>query len=183
MNDIVDLKNELKETKERLEEANIKHQNLQKALWDMLNYANMFVLLLGSKMEIKLINWSLATTLGFKKEEEPIGKNWLDFIKPEDKKLITNIHHDISRKQPEETPTEITSDVVTLSGDIKTIQWFNTFINHEYNMTFSFGVIRNNPPQVTEESIRSYYRNVIQKDKTMIKSLRDAVVKLEVKNE
>lgn len=177
MNDINGLKYELKETKEQLEEANKKHQDLQKALWDMLNYANMFVLLLDSEMNIKLINWSLATALEFKREEDPVGRNWLDFIKKEEKESITNLHHNIAHNtEIGRLRNEITNDIITLSGKVITVQWFNTFINHEYNMTFSFGILRNNPPRVTEESIRSYYRNVIKKDKTMIKSIRDSVI-------
>jgi hypothetical protein len=43
-------------------------------------------------------------------------------------------------------------------------------------MTFSFGLPITIPAEITEDSIRSYYRDIIEKDKTLIKSLRETVL-------
>jgi hypothetical protein len=45
-------------------------------------------------------------------------------------------------------------------------------------MTFSMGLklIQETEAIVTEESIRSYYKDIIEKDRTMIQSLRDVVM-------
>lgn len=148
----------------------------QKAVWDMLNYANMFVLLLDEQMNIKLINWSLATALGFKNENEPIGRCWLDFLPPKDKEWIKTIHYAVTYSTQEAKKyREVSNNIVALDGTIIRAKWFNAMINHNYNFTFSMGIYEE--PQlkteVTEDSIRAFYRDVIEKDKVMIKALKD----------
>jgi len=148
----------------------------QKAIWDMLNYANMFVLLLDENMNIKLLNWSLATKLGFKNEVEPLGRCWLDFLPDEDKEWIKVIHHHVTYTTAEaEKYKEVINDIVTLSGEVVKVKWFNALINHNYNFTFSMGIYKEPDTKITEESIRTFYRDVIEKDKVMIKALKHLV--------
>jgi hypothetical protein len=47
----------------------------------MLNFTNMYCLVLDKEMVIKFANLSLALDLGFESYEEMIGHCWLDFIK------------------------------------------------------------------------------------------------------
>ena len=79
------LKKELEETKKELDKT-------KNAILDMMNYSDMFVLVLDEKMNIKFINWSLSTNLGFKDEFEPVGRCWLDFIKKDEVENISYIH-------------------------------------------------------------------------------------------
>jgi PAS domain-containing protein len=147
----------------------------QKAVWDMLNYANMFVLLLDDEMNIKLINWSLATVLGFKNENEPIGRCWVDFLKPKDVEWIKAVHHSITYSTEEaEKYREVTNEVIALDGTKIRIKWFNAMINHNYNFTFSMGVYdeAEMKTEITEDSIRAFYRDVIEQDKVMITALK-----------
>ncbi len=145
----------------------------------MLNYANIFILLLDQKMNVLLINYSFATKLGFDDPKEITGRCWLDFIKPEDQDHIYAIHHSLSHDSEKESKKyrEVVNDIIKPDGQVCTIKWFNFPINHQYQLTFSFGIPKDMPPEITEESIRTYYSEILEKDKTMILSLRDKVVK------
>jgi len=171
------LQSELKETKEELDKSFREKEALRKAIWNLLNYAKIFVVLLDANMNIILINYSLATKLGFKDETEAIGRCWLDFIKPEEHEQITAIHHALAYEEDSERYREIVSDIVKLNGKTCTIKWFNITINNNYHLTFSFGIPKEFPIEVTEESVRSYYKDVLEKDRTTIDSLRDLVIK------
>ena len=164
-----DLKHKLKETKNELLKT-------KAAIWDMLNYANMYVLLLDNKMNIQFTNYNLAITLGFENEFEPIGRCWLDFIKEKDQKLISNIHQCLITGNNCDNYREFVSDIITKDGTIITVKWFNAPVNHSYNWTFSFGLVSKPPAKITEDSIRSYYRDVLAKDRTMIQSMRDMII-------
>lgn len=176
----VNLHRELKKTKEKLDNAMSQKDALHKAIWDMLNYANMFVLILDRNMIVRLANWSLATTLGFEDESEILGRCWLDFIKPEEQDLLRDIHC-IASTQPYEKAKEYREIITNLviNDGVIAVKWFNTRINSNYNMTLSFGLKKDNRPsdaEITEDSIRSYYRDVVDKDRTMIKALRDSII-------
>ena len=90
--DIKSLETELDRTKKELGAT-------RKAIWDMLNYANMYVVILDKEMRIKLINYSLATELGFASEDEPIGKCWLDFIPENEHDKMSTVHESLSVRQ------------------------------------------------------------------------------------
>lgn len=171
------LEAELKKAKEELSKTSGEKEALQKAIWDMLNYTNMFVLLLDKDMNIKLINYSLAIKLGFSDEKEPLGRCWLDFIKEDERSQSSVIHHAISHEENEVEYKEVISDIVKLDGKFCRIKWFNTSLNNHTYMTFSFGILKENDNEMTEDSIRTYYKDIIEKDKTMIRSLRDSVLK------
>ena len=164
-----ELKQELQRMKENLAAT-------QTAILDVLNYSNMFVLVLDEKMNIKFINWSLATALGFENEFEPLDRCWLDFIPKEIQETIKTVHASISRGGNPIKFREFTNEVLKVNGEKISIKWFNTAINHDYNWSFSIGLLNEAHIHVTEESIRSYYQNVIQNDRTMILSLRDTIL-------
>jgi hypothetical protein len=148
----------------------------QKAIWDMLNYANMYVLLLDNEMRIKLINYSLAKKMGFNNEDEPLNKCWIDFLEPKDREWIKAIHHSITFSTKEARKyREVYNHIVGLDGSKFEVKWFNAMINHNYEFSFSMGipVEEEHSAEMTEESIRSFYRDVIEKDKVMIRALKD----------
>ena len=170
--------NEIEELRIELSQYKNESITLKKAIWDMLNYANMFVLILDKNMTIKLCNYSLATFIGFKNEKEILEKNWLDFIPEREKNLVTHVHTmvKICEEQKDEKYKEVINDILLLNGNITTVRWFNLCINHSYQMSFSIGVAQQKPAEATDESIRSYYRDIIDKDRTMIKSIRELVL-------
>lgn len=153
-------------------------RSMRNAVWDMLNYANMFVVVLDKNMNIKLANWSLATTLGFKNEDELIDKHWLEFIPEEEHEMISTYHSLISNSHNlTGINREFFNCILTNSGNEINVKWFNTQVNNNYNWTFSMGIPRNNENfENTEDSIRAYYRDIIDQDKTMIEALRDTIL-------
>jgi len=179
--EILDLTKKLEESQLLVKDLKRQSLTLRKAIWDMLNYASIFLVLLDSKMIIKLCNWRLTTALGFQEEKDVIGKCWLTFIPEEEIDRIKMIHHDLAvnhNDQEKQKNLEVTNDIKTINGEIITVKWFNVQINSIYNMTMSLGLPINKPNiQESEDSIRAYYRDIIDKDRTMIKSLRDVALK------
>jgi hypothetical protein len=169
----------LKEHKEAIAKLKQESTVLKKAIWDMLNYANMYVLLLDDRMIVRLINWSLAKDLGFDNEKQAVGRCWIDFIPDEIKDLIKAAHHSLAFEPKKGKYREFVNDIQLADNKIVTVKWFNVPINSQYHMTFSMGlkVAPIEATVVSEDSIRTYYRDIIEKDRTMIQSLRDVVIK------
>jgi PAS domain-containing protein len=150
----------------------------RKAIFDMLNYANMYVLILDSNMSIKFINRSLVRLLGFERIKDVMNRCWLDFIEAEERERISVIHHHVSNGTEEaENFKEVRSNIVTVNGEKISLRWFNTQINTKYHWSFSIAIPESgNAVKITEESIRTYYEDVIKQDRTMILSLRDMIM-------
>lgn len=180
--EIDDLQEELEKSRAAIRRLKKESSVLKKAIWDMLNYAQMFVVILDSQMIIRLINWSLATELGFENERDAIGHCWTEFL-PEDVSLyIQNVHKKLAFNKEDTSLREITNDIQTLSGERLTVKWFNVPVNSNYHMTFSMGLKLSQlnievATSISEDSIRAYYRDIIEKDRTMIQSLKDVVLK------
>lgn len=182
MTNIEQLQLELKNTKELLKDSVDEKMALQKALWDILNYASLYIVFVDSEMRIKLANWSLATKLGFDNEKGIIGKCWLDFIKEEEKDRIKSIYYLFHTKSEKaKNYTETKSTLVLPDESTIAIKWFNIHINSLYNVTCSFGIQKNIPFEVTEDAMRAYYRDIIDTDQTMIKSIRDSILTSHIK--
>ena len=148
---------------------------VKRAIWNMMNYANMFVIVLDENMKIKFINWSLSKALGLDDEEEPIGKCWLNFISEKERSILSGVHSIISKDKSEEVK-ECTNSIMKLDGSHLRVKWFSIHINNDYNWTFSIGLLTKVTPEITEQSIRSYYKDIIEKDRTMIQSMRDTIL-------
>jgi len=143
----------------------------------------MYVLVLDEKMNIKFANYSLYNVLGFVDHNEILGKCWLDFIKKEDSDSIVSIHHAISTDAKDSKMfNEYTNDIVPITGEPVSVKWFNAHINHEYNWSFSIGIQTAKPVMITAESVRSYYKQVLENDRTMILSLRNSIINTNEKN-
>lgn len=151
---------------------------LRKAIWDMMNFANMYVIVLDEKMNIKFVNYSLYNDLGFTEHNDILGKCWLDFIKTEDKEGITSVHNSISAGTSADAKIflEYTNDIITLTGKVLPVKWFNAHINTEYDWTFSIGLQSEKPVMITADSVRKYYKQILENDRTMILSLRNSII-------
>lgn len=150
----------------------------RKAIFDMMNYANMFVLILDDKMHIKFINKSLVKLLGYNKIKELVGRCWLDFIPLEEHAKIKNIHHHIiSDSFYANDFKEVENTLVKKDGKKIDVKWFNTQINTKYHWSFSIAIpYMDAKVAITEDSIRAYYEDIIKRDRTMILSIRDTIV-------
>ena len=141
-------------------------------IWDIFNYLNYFLLILDENMNILLGNYFLATKLGFDNEDDLIEKNWLQFTTDDDKALISYMHKELSSMNIEDYEEHI-NDIVDLEGNRIPVRWFNSPLNHGAKGSFSIGIPLH---QVTQEdnidSIRSYWRDIINKDKSAIQAMR-----------
>lgn len=164
----------------RLAEANrllhLDKSNILSNLWNMLNYTNFYLIITDENHKVVLGNYKLATALGLKDEHEIVGCNWLDFI-PEHDLAGVELEFQLIRKESK-VSSEMTFDLRESNG-INTVKWFNSFINSTNNWIFSIGV------PVTKEidfndnvgSLRAYWKDIIEKDRVMIDTLRDTFSK------
>jgi len=175
---VENIQKEINELREQLDKYKNESLSLKKAIWDMLNYSNLFVVILDEKLNIKLCNYNLARVLGFKSEEEILEKCWLDFIPENNREIVKQIHGlvKICAERDDEKYKEVINDILLPNGETMLVRWFNMCINHNYNMTFSIGVEQATDTKSTDESVRAYYKGIIEKDRTMINSLRDLVL-------
>lgn len=152
-------------------------KKLRKTIFNMLNYANMYVLVLDEKLTIKFCNNSLAKDLGFESEREVMGRCWLDFIDDKERKTIVTVHSILANGMDSENKyKEFINNIVCKNGECILVHWFNSYINSNFNWTFSFGIRKKPVTEITADSIRQYYRDIIDKDRTMIHSMRDMIL-------
>lgn len=178
--EIDNLQKKLDNSIEEIKHLKQESLDLKKAIWDMLNYTSMFVLLLDDKFNIKFMNWSLATELGFSDEKEAIGKSWLNLIPKDSLYSVQNAYKYLKSSNDEKhiESREMVTEVKRVDGSFLIVKWFNIPISTDYDITFSMGLRATtiNSHIISEDSIRSYYRDIIEKDRTMIESLKDIVI-------
>lgn len=153
-------------------------KNLRKTIFNMLNYANMFVLVLNEQMIIKYSNTSLAKFLGFNTYKDILGRCWIDFLREDEVQAVKVVHKLIADGVEEwEKYREFRNHIKPINGEPIMVHWFNSHINTEYNWSFSFGITKTpNPTMVTMDSIREYYKDIIEYDRTMIESMKETII-------
>jgi len=150
-------------------------KELRNIIFNMLNFTNMYVLVLDEAMVIKFANMSLAIDLGLESYNDLVGHCWLDFITDEESNLVTNIHAAVANGVENwEKYREFQNKICGKKGNID-VHWFNSHINTEYNWTFSFGIQKKVVKKVTMDTVRNYYQDIISKDRVMINSMRDVI--------
>ena len=152
-------------------------RNTRHAVWDMMNYTKMFVVILDENLKVKIANWYLATELGFENEDDLLDKCWLQFVDEQKHDLIKRVHS-IAISEEFYKVREVVNEIITLDGKIINVKWFNTKINDKYHWSFSIGIpmVNDTLHAETEETIRSYYKDIIARDRTMIEALRDTIL-------
>ena len=71
-------------------------KQLRSTIFNMLNFTNIYVLILNQKLEIKFANMSLANDLGFDSYKELLGYYWLDFIEEKEINITNTLNTAIS---------------------------------------------------------------------------------------
>lgn len=162
----------VEEKTHEVEEANSLLKKVESAIWETFNYSNLYTIILDKNLTIRLANFSIAKALGFNTEEELIGKCWLDFIKDSEKHMATKALHGICNKDLDYRETSFS--IEGINGEPITVKWFNSYINDKFNGAFSIGVPLTKKITIEDniDSIRSYYRDQIDKDRTMIQSIK-----------
>jgi PAS domain S-box-containing protein len=160
-----------------LKSEGLEKNKIQENIWNVLNYSNMFTLILDKQQNIKLANYHLSHVLGFESEEQLIGLNWKMFIKQSDIELVKYVHEEILSGN--EFYTEFTNDIINKQGKTITVKWFNSIINGGFNYIFSIGIPLTREPSLNEDidSIRSYFADILQKDKTTINAMKEITMK------
>jgi PAS domain S-box-containing protein len=151
-------------------------KHLHMNLWKLLDYSNIFALILDQNYHIKAINDHLAKTLGFL-PNDLINEDWLKFLKNDDQDVIKYVLKQVLNDNGEYS--EFSNDIIDIDQNIITVKWFNSLINHNYHWVFSVGIpVTINQPTLDEDiqSIRSYFKDILQKDKTVINAMREVAL-------
>ena len=153
-------------------------RKLRKTIFNMLNYANMFVLVLNEEMIIKYSNNSLAKILGFQTYKDILGRCWIDFLVEDEINSVKVVHKMIAEGKGDwEKYKEFRNYIRPMNGTPIMVHWFNSHINTDYNWSFSFGLRKDHDPtMVTMESIRDYYKDIIEYDRTMIETMKETII-------
>jgi FixJ family two-component response regulator len=154
-------------------------ENYNTALWNTLYYSSFYFLVLNCGLEVKRMNSKLASTLGIS-EDDVINKSIL--------KYTTDEYHDIipticdSLIGAENKYIEFVFDVKTPVGKVISVKWFITFVNEGRNFLLCIGIPLIDKTNVTEDidSLRTYYKTMVDKDAIMIKALKK---KLDIDNQ
>jgi len=157
-------------------------------LWNFLNYSNFFILIIDKNLNIKLVNYHLSKTLGFNDEFDLTNQfsSWTNFIKPIDVDLVQHIGEELTKEN--HSYDEFTYDIILKDGSSITVKWFNIIINTGLDYLFSIGIPLTKEPTLNEDidSIRSYFKDILQQDKTTINAMKEVTKKysdLILKNE
>ena len=151
-------------------------------IWDMLNHALIYIILTDKDLNVKLANYSLAQELGFNSEKEIIGTNWLKYIEP--------VMHDILREVQANMLSgrtdyrEFTNSIVSKNKELIKVKWFNTSANNSSNLCVSIGVpYKDISANESVDSVRSYFRDIVDRDKTMIQAIKQTMFNNSIKEQ
>jgi PAS domain S-box-containing protein len=142
-------------------------------LWNILDYSNYFVVVVDNVQEIRLCNRILSKTLGFESEVDLVGKKWGEFI-PEGAKDLTALIHRETIENKSGT-VESTGEIVGLDGKVIVVKWFHSLVNSELDWVFSMGVPFNIDGQETVENVRTFYKEILAKDRTTIEAIKKRI--------
>ena len=147
-------------------------------IWEIFDYANLYVLALDNKRKIILCNNTLANILGYENDKELIGKNWFDFIPEKMRPIVSHVQHEVA-ESGNLNYQEFVNDILTKDEKLITVRWFNTKLNHDLKGTFSIGIPLNRPFKPDEDiaNVRSYFKNILERDRTAITAMREMIKK------
>lgn len=157
--------------------VNEKERNID-VIWEMLNYSLVYIVIIAEDFEIKLANYALAKTLGFDSEKDLVGMNWGDFTDPTLKDVLKDVHKDIINGGKEFK--EFTNFIFTKDKKPIKVKWFNSSANNNSKLCVSIGVpYKEIDVNESIDSIRSYFRDVVEQDNTMIQAIKKTMLKKE----
>jgi len=166
---MVEIDEELEKAKNLLHQTQYEVTKLKQSIWELLNYTPLFITVLDENFKIQLSNYHLATSLGFNNEQEIIGLNFIDFIsdiyKEKTQQLLKKILSSSS------SLGEIIIEIVGKSRNKILVRWFNLRVENDKTHIIAVGVPTNSN-RMTEDSLRAYYRDVVEHDKTVVESIK-----------
>ncbi len=157
----------------------VEQTKLQISLKELFDYTNIYMLILDCDMKIKSCSYKLGKDLGFNSENEMIGLDWKKFLKEKDQTKIETVFKNVvgDTTKYQKFLREVTNKIITKSGSTITVKWFNSRIRNGHIYTFSIGIPYNRKvtPADDVDSIRAYWKHVLDKDDTTLKALKEAV--------
>lgn len=156
-----------------LKTSNEKAIQMHENLWTLLDYSNFFALILDKNFCVRSINNHLTKTLGYDCQNDLINLNWSKFLKSTDNDIVKYVVQQVLSKN--EDYNEFTNDIIDINKNTITVKWFNALINHNYQWIFSIGIpLTIQQPSLDEDiqSIRSYFKEILEQDKTVINAMR-----------
>lgn len=153
----------------------MEEKNLKELIWDIFNYSTFYIVVFDKEMKIMLANYYLAKELGFESEGHLVGKYWYDFIPASQKIIVENISKDVcSGKTPFK---EYPGETIDRYGKTLHIRWFSTFVDNHVQCTFNIGIpLQESRSEDGIESIRSFYKDILEKDSKMIQAMKESIV-------
>jgi len=147
-------------------------KKVESAIWETFNYSNLYTIILNGDMKIKLANWSMAKMLGFDSEDNLIGLDWMQFVSKHEKKVVRYALEKMYNRDLDYR--EISFDVVSKTGEIISVKWFNSYINDKFHGVFSIGIPLTKKITADDhiDSVRAYYQDIVEKDRTTIQSIK-----------
>jgi len=157
--------------------SNSEVKKIQNSVWNIIDYSNMFVVMLDHDLKIKIINYHLSKTLGYEHSNELVEQDWRQFLRKPDHELIHHVCNEIINGN--QNYKEFTNDIVDINKKTLTVKWFNTLVNNEFNCVFSVGLPLTKEPSIDEDidSLRSYFRDILEQDKTVINAMKEVTMK------
>lgn len=149
-------------------------------MWNKIfNCSKLFFVALNEKLGIFLANDILTQTLGFEKQDELLGKNWLQFIPEEEKEVVRHVHLEVRTNDTDCHFRESINDLITPENTIR-VRWFNDLLNFGLKGTFSIGVPLGGIVALKGDTqkVRDFFQQQIEKDRTTIQAISEMTKKL-----
>ena len=112
-----------------------------------------------------------------------VGQNWLNFVDEKDKQIFKHIQGKVFKNGHINT-REYVNDIITLENKLLPVRWFNAIIDTDQTPVglFSIGVPITRTITHTDnvDSIRAYWKDIIERDKTVISAMREILGQTQV---
>ena len=148
-------------------------QKYDNALWDSLYYSNFYFLVLNCSLEIIKINEKLSYIINLDKDKK--SESVLNYITPEYKSIIPGLCDTLIGN--DNKYIEFVFDLKNTSGKTISVKWFITFVNDGHNYLLCIGIPLTTKIDLDQDidSVRHYYKTIVDKDKIMIQSLKNTL--------
>ena len=79
---------------------------------------------------------------------------------------------------------EFTNNIVSKNKELIKVKWFNTYANNNSHLCVSIGVpYKDISADESVDSVRSYFRDIVDRDKTMIQAIKQTMFNNSIKEQ
>lgn len=167
------VRSKLLEIQDDLRKAESERTRFEENIWELIDYAKFFLVVLDKDLNIRVCNDSLASILGLRDGKEAVGMNWLNFTPEESRESLKRVYSYLL--SGDETHKEFVEEIVTATNEVIFIKWFNRLANGSLLLRVGVATSSENNSRKTIDDVRLYFKNVIEKDRTMIEVLKKSI--------